>query len=129
MRFLPLTILGAALALSTPPLARADVLFDEEPNLSAGQTGDCAYNTTCGPNFAGVGSSTYAAEQFSFASGETVNQIDWNAIVTGSTATSANWAFYADNAGMPGALVASGVDLSLVAAAGPTGIVDRKSVV
>ena len=94
MRFLSLTILGAALALSAPPAVQAAVLYDNPPDLSAGQNGDCVYNTTCGPAIEGGGSTTYLAQQFAFISGETVNQIDWNAIVTGSTtATSANWAF------------------------------------
>jgi hypothetical protein len=121
MRFLPLTILGAALALSSPRLATADVLFTEAPNLSAGQTWDCTYNTTCGLALNGAGTNTYAAEQFSSVAGETVNQIDWNAVVTGSFASSANWAFYSDNAGSPGALVASGAALSLTTATGPDG--------
>jgi len=123
MRFLSLTILGAALALSAPPATQAAVLYDNQPDLSAGQDGDCAYNTTCGPAIEGTGSNTYLGQQFAFISGATINQIDWNAIVTGTaaTATSANWAFYADNSGSPGALVASGAALSLTASAGPSG--------
>ncbi len=123
MRFLSLTILAGALALSAPPAVHAAVLYDNQPDLSAGQNGDCAYNTTCGPAIEGSGTNTYLAQQFAFISAETVNQIDWNAIVTGTTATSANWAFYADNSGSPGALVASGAALSLTASAGPSGSV------
>jgi PEP-CTERM motif len=121
MRFLSLIILGGGLALSAARPSQAIVLYDNGPDLSAGQNGDCAYNTTCGPAIESGSTTTYLAQQFTFISGETVNQIDWNAIVTGSTATSANWAFYADNSGTPGALVASGSSLSLAAAAGPDG--------
>ena len=98
--------------------ARADVLFQNDPDLSSSaQNGDCVYNTTCGPQIG----FEYGAQQVAFGNAVTVNKVDWNAIIFSSPATGGNWAVYSDNAGVPGSLIASGQGENFSVAAGPNG--------
>lgn len=106
-------------AITAGTSAQAATLFSNGPDLSNGQTGDCVYNTTCGPQFTG---DTYAAQLFTLGSASTVSGFGFNAILLADAyGTAANYRVYsatADNA--PGALIASGT-AALSHVAGPSG--------
>lgn len=112
--------LVAALSIGVAP-ARADILYQNAPNLSAsGQTGSCAFNTAC---FGASGVALrYAAQEFSLAANATVRSIGFNTIFQGATyGTGANWIILTESAGLPASVVGSGVADSLLKAPGPVG--------
>ncbi|MGH9444185.1 MAG: PEP-CTERM sorting domain-containing protein [Terriglobia bacterium] len=103
--------------------ARANVVYSNAPDLSANQTGNCAYNTACGPTFTG---NTYAAQEFTLSSAATVTGAGFNSVVPGGIyGTSAYYYILAANgaAGLPGTVLASGSS-SLSETAGPNGYND-----
>lgn len=115
---LVVTTVGISLALAAP-LANAQTLFYNAPNLSGSQTGDCVYNTTCGSINTG---NTFAAQQFTLSSASTITALGFNAIVFGDVGASANYMLFTPSQfNTPGSVVAAGSSL-LTATSGPTGV-------
>lgn len=114
-----LSVIMAATAFAVCAPAQADIIYSNSPNLSS-QGGNCVFNTTCGPEFAG---NTFAAQKFTLGSAATIDEIGFNAIVMGAFATGANWKFLAANGsgGLPGTVLDSGSGAALTKTAGPTG--------
>jgi hypothetical protein len=85
--------------------------------------GNCFFNSTC----AAVNSipNDFAAQSFTLATGATVTSAKFTELdgLTAAAPTSANWRFYANASGLPGALLASGTGaaVSLSSAGGLDG--------
>ncbi len=106
-------------ALAALP-ASAATLYNNAPDLSGSQGGNCVYNTTCGPAVTG---NTFGAQAFTLASAATVTQIGYNAIVFIEGATGANWIITdaSGAGGLPGVTLGSGAGTGFTAAVGPVG--------
>lgn len=111
-------VLGSMLAL--PATLRAAVIFNNPPDLSSTQNGQCPYNTLCG---AGKG---FGAQEFTLTGPATITSVGFNSIVLGSGAfgTAANFQFLDANGpgGLPGTLITSGSGAPLTETAGPVGV-------
>lgn len=109
----------AGMAFVAP--AQASVLYNNAPDLTGSQNGNCPYNTACG------GSTGYAAQAFTLTGTSTITSVGFNSIVLGSGAfgSLASYQFLAaDGAGgLPGSLLASGGGATLTAVAGPVGTI------
>lgn len=77
---------GVTVALALPSLAAAAVLYDNPPDLTTAQDGDCVYNILCGPAVTG---NTYAAQIFTIASAATVRSVSFNSIIQSAHSTTA----------------------------------------
>lgn len=99
--------------------AQASVLYNNSPDLTGSQNGNCPYNTVCG------GSTGYAAQAFTLTGTSTIASVSFNSIVLGSGAfgSVASYQFLAadGSGGLPGTLLASGSGATLAAMAGPVG--------
>jgi hypothetical protein len=95
---------GLALATALPMAAQANTIYDNPGNPGAG--GDCSFNTTCAA-VAGRGDD-FAAQQFTLDAGATVQSASFSIYAYDPAGTAANWAFYLDADGGPGALISSG---------------------
>jgi hypothetical protein len=92
-------LLGAA-ALAVSSVAAQAAWFYNNLNTTTG-AGDCSFSTTCAADF-GRGDE-FAAQLFTLSSTATINKGAFSDIVfSGPTASSVNYAFYADVAGLPG---------------------------
>ncbi len=119
MTLAAVAMIALSFAVSAP--SRAAVLYSNAPDLSSNQTGDCVYNTTCGPPNTG---NTFGAQEFTLAAPATVGVISYNAIVFGSIyATGVNYFILNANGagGLPGSVVVQGANVALTATTGPTG--------
>ena len=122
MKILAAVIIVSALAM--PVTSQATVLYINPPDLGVGQNGDCIYNITCAENY--DGKKAYFAQEFTLSSGATITSAGFNSIVGGPTGTAVNYEILDANGtgGLPGTLLASGLDVPLTAATGPTGLDD-----
>ncbi len=95
--------LGAA-AIASP--STASTIIDLAPNYVSG---NCTFNTTCGPQFYSGG--TFVAQRFSLSDPAKVLSGSFSAFTNSSTQPSAlHWSFYSANGtgGLPGTLLFSG---------------------
>ena len=116
------TILASGLAASGA--ASATVLFQNLPDLIRNQTGDCRYNTTCGPGYFGSTYSGYGAQQFTLTQAATATSAGFNSVVVEDVfASGVNWLILAANGtgGLPGATLFSGTNTAVTHAVGPVG--------
>jgi hypothetical protein len=93
----PLLVGVAAVAVSSVA-AQADWVYD---NLNTtNRLGDCSFSTTCATIF--DRGDEFAAQLFTLSSTATIDEGAFSDIVDGSTASSVNYAIYADVDGLPG---------------------------
>jgi hypothetical protein len=104
MRQFQLKTAAAVAALALAPLAaQAGVVYDNPWNATGG---DCSFSTVCA---AGAGrGDDFAAQQFSLGAAATLRSASFTEFDLGTTPTAANWAIYADDGGLPAALLVSG---------------------
>jgi hypothetical protein len=93
----PLLIGVAAVSLSSVA-AQAGWVYDNLNTTSA--VGDCSFSTTCAAEL-GRGDE-FAAQLFTLSSTATIDEGAFSDLVFGSTASSVNYAIYADVDGLPG---------------------------
>lgn len=112
--FLALGVAAATLFSATS--ANAATLFSIAPDLTASQSGNCTYNTSC--QF----SDNYAAQLFTLDASSTVTNFGFNAFLFGGPfGTAVNYRVLTATAlNTPGALITAGT-VALANAAGPRG--------
>ena len=105
-------VLGVYAVSST---SQAAVLYQNGPDLSGTQNGECQFDSACG--------NWFAAQEFTLAGPATITSVGYNSIVFGATGTAADYQFLKANGagGLPGSLIASGLASPLTVMAGPTG--------
>lgn len=113
-----LSVAGAFLILgiyAASSAANAAVIYQNPPDLSSAQDGECQYDSACG--------TWYAAQKFTLAGPATITSVGYNSIVFGASGTAADYQFLSANGpgGLPGTVIASGLASPLAVTAGPTG--------
>lgn len=98
-------LLVSCLALALPAALRADVLYSQAPDF---QYSSSSQNDT---NPSGFGNYATSYDNFTLAAASSISTVQWTGAFFSpdaeSSISSFNISFYADDAGMPGALLSS----------------------